>query len=278
MQLLDVNYYQQIESFVEASGMRGHLALVHEVLDRRTGGRVFVDDLHAPRTTLVCNANGFYFGFGDPDEAVLRPQLQLLFAEGRSDLSAGVYGSSPAWEAPLRSILIPLGAVYGPRLAFELPAGWQESQPEPPPLPPGFQIEAIDRQIALAIVTGAGTHNYGIDPWFIHIAGGPAAYAALGLGMAITVGKHLEQKQIASICGLCGLGGGEVELEVGTVPAYQHKGLAYTAAVAFMQQCRLRGLRPAYSCSRTNTPSRALAARLGFVEMEEIHGFSLFKP
>jgi predicted GNAT family acetyltransferase len=72
------------------------------------------------------------------------------------------------------------------------------------------------------------------------------------------------------------MGGGEVEMEVGTVPAFRERGLATVVSAAFMQRCLARGLQPAYSCSSDNDPSIHVAHKLGYVEIEEIHGYRLY--
>jgi GNAT superfamily N-acetyltransferase len=248
---------------VRESGMRGHLALVHEVIDGRMGGKIFVDDLRSPHTAVVCNSNGFNFAFGQPDAPGLSSTVDWLVS--RNTGGVALFGSNPEWDAALAALMIPIGAEPTTRLAFEL-----IGIPSAPPLPDGFQLEPINRIIASRILDGTGTGGYGIDPWFIRIAGGARAYAALDLGFALTRGD-----QIASICGVCGLGGGEVELEVGTVPAFRGQGLAVIVSAAFMEQCRTRGLLPAYSCTEGNIASKRVAHRLGFTEMERIHGYNL---
>lgn len=246
--------------------MRGHLALVYEVLEGRMPGAVFVDDAVLPHTMLVCNNNGFFFAFGRPDAALIEPVVRAWWGEDARAVNAALFGSTPAWDEPLRALLSPLGAPPLTRLSFEAA--------NPPPLlsvPEGFELRPIDERMGETILDGTGTDGFGIDPWFIHIAGGAREYAALGLGLALTRGD-----QVASICGVCGLGGGEVELEVGTVPAYRGQGLARVVSAAFIEQCQARELEPAYSCDIMNAPSIRVAGSLGFTEVERIGGYRLW--
>lgn len=259
--------FERVTPLVRASGMRGHLALVYEVLERRMPGEVYVDALASPRTALVCNRNGFYFAFGEPDEAFMRPLVEFYWDLNLAENYTTLFGCTPPWDALLDRLCAPLGAERESRLGFE-----RRSQPAQPPPPEGFSLQPITAGLAGRILDGSGSGGYRIDPWFIRIAGGPQAYAALELGMALMAGD-----QIASLCGACGLGGGEAEMEVGTVPAYRGRGLAAIACDAFMAQCQERGLHPAYTCSSSNAPSRAVAHKLGFVEVEEIHGYRLFQ-
>ena len=266
MQQLSSQSYLSIMPLVKASGMRGHLALVYEVLEGRMDGRVLVDSSENPRTALVCSSNGFGFAFGAPDPEVVRGPLEALFMENRREVYANMFASNAAWVPVLRDILAPLGAEHLSRLGFEL-----RGFPPMPEIPTGFQLAPIDARLAQSILDGTGTDNFGLDPWFIKIAGGPAAYEKLNLGLAL-----VSDSTIAAMAGICGLSHEEAELEVGTTPAYRGRGLATVVSVAFMHQCRERGLLPAYSCDAENAASIGVARKLGYVPVEEIHGYNLF--
>ncbi len=260
--------HDRVRPLIQASRMRGHLALVYEALEERRPGQIYVDDAANPRSAIVCGASGFFFAFGEPDDSLLSQVIRRFWKAGDDDNYTTLFGSSPAWTIPLKRAFAPYHAEGETRLAFEL-----KSPPEMPNLPNGFTLQPITAALAQSILDGSGTDQYGIDPWFIRTAGGAEAYAAYSLGLALVQGGC-----IASICGMCGMGGGEVELEVGTVPAFRGRGLATIVSAAFMQQCRDRGLQPAYSCSRDNYPSIHVAHKLGYVEIEEIHGYRLFDP
>lgn len=266
MQILPRRQIDRVTPLVRSSGMRGHIALVHEVIEGRMPGVVYADDAARPGTALVCNSNGFFFAFGRPDAALVEPVVRAWWNGEARKMNAALFGSSAAWDETLRAIFTPLEAQPVARLGFEA-----HNTPSVTPVPVGFELRAIDERMGEAILDGSGTGGYGIDPWFINIAGGARAYASLGLGLALTSGD-----QIASLCGVCGLGGGEVELEVGTVPAFRGRGLATLVSAAFMEQCRARALTPAYSCDADNIPSIRVAHHLGFTEMETIRGYKLY--
>ena len=258
--------YNRIVPLVKNSGMHNHLALVYEVLEGRRPGEVFVDSLPDPQTALICNANGFYFGFGRPDRKLVRPLVEKFWKQNLGLNYATLFGSTPDWKILLKSIAPP-ESLPEARLGFE------QRHPAPQPvIPAGLSLAPISAHLAQSILDGSGTAGFGIDPWFIRVAGGPAAYAADGLGLALLVGE-----QIVSLCGVCGLGGGEAEMEVGTVLAYRGRGLAPIVCAAFMDQAKSRGILPAYTCSSDNLASKTVAHKLGFVEHEEIHGYRLFK-
>ncbi len=257
---------KKVRPLIQSSGMRGHLALVYEIFEGRRNGQVFVDDQNDPQTAILCNPAGFFFAFGRPDDAVLNQLIWRFMKTGPDENYTTLFGSSSAWNTPLERAFAPYRVECQKRLAFEL-----RSMPEEPAIPPGFTLQPITASLADSILDGSGTGGFGIDPWFVRTAGGAEAYAALSLGLAL-----VQNGQIASLCGVCGLGDGEAELEVGTVPAYRGRGLATIVSAAFMWQCHARGLQPAYSCTSDNAASISIAHHLGYVEIEEIHGYRLY--
>lgn len=265
MEALTPDQYKRVAPLVRASGMRGHLAFVYEVIDGLKKGVIYVDQPQNPKTALVCNETGFFFAFGEPDEALVRPVVVQLWNFKRWPYLTCLFGSTPDWGSVLKQIFEPLGAKPTARLGFEL-----RDVPPVQPVPGGYTLEPITAEMGKTILDGTGTDGYGIDPWFIRICGGAEGYAAHGLGLALTY-----EGQIASICGFCALAQREAELEVGTIPAQRGKGLAEVVSRAFMDQCRSRGYEPIYTCTSANQPSRAVARKLGYVEVEEVTGYDL---
>jgi hypothetical protein len=263
--------YPAVLPLLRACHLHGHLAFAHALLENRQSGQIFVDTPTAPGSTLVCSDSGFYLAFGDQQVAGLDETVQALRSAPRAEANSVLFGTSPAWDRVLTRAFAPGGARPVRRLGFEyLPSGgrppldWREY------LPAGLHAEPLSARLAEGIVDGSRTGGFGIDPWFIRVAGGPQAYAAAGLGIAL-----LDGEQIAALCGYCGLGNGEAELEVGAVPAYQGRGLATLASAAFIEQCALSGWKPVYTCASDNQPSIAVAHKLGFSEVEEIIGFQI---
>lgn len=265
MDALSPDQYERVRPLVRASRMRGHLAFVFEVIDGIKKGVIYADQPHNPRTALVCNETGFFFAFGEPNYETVYPLLLRLWENKPSPYPACLFASTTALGNLLNQVLQPLGAKPTARLGFE-----QRERLPVPPVPPGYSLHPITTELARAILDGSGTDGYGIDPWFIRICGGAEQYATHRLGFALLYGDL-----IASICGFCALANGEAELEVGTVPAHRGKGLATVTSLAFMEQCHRMGYNPVYTCTSTNLPSRAVARKLGYVEMEEITGFNL---
>jgi RimJ/RimL family protein N-acetyltransferase len=250
--------YPGVLPFVHASEARSHMSLVHTVLEGRQGGRIFVDDLAAPATVFVCPDSGFCFLFGEARSGCFERFLPQLLTEDLPDKSA-VFATSRAWRGTLDRLLL----LKVMRIGFEFqPSAPITTQPEPQ-APPGCTLEPMDASVV-------EKWSPGIDPWVIRIWGGAEEFAARAFGTAV-----VREGRIVSFCTTCAIGGGEAEAEVGTVPDWRGRGLATRAARAFLAQCHERGLRPAWNCVAGNAPSLALARKLGFVELEELHGYPL---
>jgi len=67
-----------------------------------------------------------------------------------------------------------------------------------------------------------------------------------------------------SLCLACFAALGKLEISINTAEAYRRRGLATLTAAAFIEECLERGLQPNWECWWTNTPSTALAEKLGF--------------
>lgn len=237
------------------------MAFVHSVLDRSMPGRVFVDSALAPGSAVVLNDSGFHFALGDapgdlPAEA-LRPVLAAVSGEYGT-----LWATTPGWEAALAPLLV----LRATRNEFHAPKG---SLRLAPALPEGYRLEVIDEAIAAKF--GGGT-----DPWVIRIWGGPERFVEKCFGFAIMDGDVL-----ASFCTACAIGGPpgavEAEIEIGTDPRYRQKSLATVVALAFMRECRARGLVPAWTCQSTNEASDRLARRLGFTFFREVTGYAVHR-
>ena len=108
----------------------------------------------------------------------------------------------------------------------------------------------------------------------MRVWGGPAHFAADSFGVAV-----LHRAELVADCTACAIGGpredAEAEIEIGTAPVHQRRGLATAAAVAFFEQCSRRGLKPAWTCDSRNEASRVLAEQLGFKYFRSVVGFRL---
>lgn len=251
--------HTRVLPLIKNAEIRSHLSLVSALIEGRQQGQIFVDDPRNPETACVCPGSGFWFLFGEARSGCFDRFLPELLAEHLVDKCV-VFATSAAW----RRALDPLFARRVMRTGFE----YHPCRAAPDPdwrqrLPRGFSLEAMTEETIR-------NWNPGIDHWVIDIWGGPQRFTSEAFGFCL-----LSEDRIASIAAPCAIGGGEAEIEVGTVPQFQGRGLATLACRAFLEQCAARDLRPAWSCASGNLPSDALARKLGFVEQEQICGYPL---
>jgi RimJ/RimL family protein N-acetyltransferase len=249
--------YASVRPLVPPSHDAGHMTFAHAVLDGTLPARVFVDDVAAPRTALICPDCGFFLALGAPSAGfvdALVPELARDSVDRPNEASL-IVASTPAWEAALDGVL----RTKERRNEYH----YEPRGTSAPRLSGGLRLEPIDEGIARQF-------GFGIDPWVIRTWGGPAGFVARSFGLAVMAGDEL-----AAICAACALGGGEAEIEIATDPRYRRRGLAVAAGEAFIAECSRRGLVPAWTCASRNEPSVRSAARLGFVQFRDVACYPL---
>lgn len=254
----------RIEPLMEASHAGGHRGVAYAVLEGLQAGIVFVDSLQNPQFALVCNYSGFYFAYGTPNSNAFEDFLPELLANYVTDEATMLLAMSPAWEQALS----PLFEKPFARAAFEFaPYAPVLSQEWEAQIPEGFRVVPMDRSITQQIEAGAG-----VDPWFLRIVGGGEPYLKRNFGFCV-----MERERLASFCGVCGMGGGEAEMEVGTALEYRNRGLATLVCKPFILHCLAHGLTPGYTCGEGNNASASVARKLGFVPTETVSCYPLHK-
>lgn len=77
----------------------------------------------------------------------------------------------------------------------------------------------------------------------------------------------------ASICYAAAVADCAAEVDVLTLPAYRHRGLAKVLVQLFSQRCRAQNILPLWDCFTNNTASMALCQSTGFVALAEPYAF-----
>lgn len=255
---LPLSELPRVLPLIEQVEIRSHLALAHAVLEGRQDGTLFVDDTARPHTALLCPRNGFFFPFGDSGAGAFDRFVPELLANHLVDKPL-LLATSAGWKQKLDSLF----ARRAFRAGFDFPdrrvalPDWREQ------IPVGLTLERMTAPVL-------ARWSEGIDPWVIDIWGGAEEFEARCFGCCL-----LAEGRIVSFATACGIGGGEAEVEVGTVPEYRGRGLAAVVCSAFIEACLAHGLTPAWSCEAGNAPSAALARRLGFREVEEVRVYPL---
>ena len=221
---------------------------VEAALSGRQSGRVFVDDPGAPSAALLCRTYEYYLA-GEPVEPLRR---FLLEAPAEPDVFQHLYGLCPLDPAWINLLLAqgPFEAI--PRHNFRWVGAplmdWRAA------LPDGARIVPIDRALAARI--DAEWHETIGLLWE-----GYDRYVAGGFGRCLLLGEVL-----GSMANSDGVGAGLANIGVRTAPDQRRRGLARLVCTAFIEATLARGLEPSWDTDGMNTPSRALAAKLGFVE------------
>ncbi|MBI2766009.1 MAG: GNAT family N-acetyltransferase [Chloroflexi bacterium] len=266
MPFLAPGEFERVRPLAPPAHLAGHMAFVHSVLDGEMDGHVLADRRDAPRSAVVCNDSGFWLAIGEADRRLVAANVPELL--GRIAEPTVLLATTPAWSAALGAIFGRAGEARPERALSRKEFHFRPAAvPAPPPVPSGYRVVAIDAQIA-------GEFDGRVDPWVVRIWGGPEEFARRCFGTAI-----MRDGQVASFCTACAIGGPpgaiEAEIEIGTTEGERQRSLATIAALAFFEQCRARGLTPAWTCAADNVASAKLAARLGFQEFREVAAYSL---
>lgn len=83
----------------------------------------------------------------------------------------------------------------------------------------------------------------------------------------------LVNSQPAALCYAAAVAGGRAEIDVLTLPAYRHLGLAKAVVRLFNQRCLSQNVLPLWDCFTNNTASMALCQSAGFVPLGEPYPF-----
>lgn len=83
----------------------------------------------------------------------------------------------------------------------------------------------------------------------------------------------LVEGQAAALCYAAAVAGGRAEIDVLTLPAYRHLGLAKTVVRLFSQRCLKQNVLPLWDCFTNNIASMALCQSAGFVPLGAPYSF-----
>ncbi|MCC6792649.1 MAG: GNAT family N-acetyltransferase [Thermomicrobiales bacterium] len=239
---------------------------VDAYFEGRQIGRIFVDDPQHPTGALLCRSYE-YFAVGETVPALRRfiadaPQEVGLFQTlssleiARRNPTIAFYGfvaMTPAWNDALLEIHPGLESIG--RRAFRYPAAdADQAIASAWDAPEGFTLHAIDEALARRI-------DVELDELIALFWGDYASFAAGGLGVCAMAGD-----EIASVAYAIAASETEANIGVGTVEAFQRRGLAGAVCRATIAQAIERGVTPTWDCDVPNTTSAHLALRLGFRE------------
>ena len=248
-----------------------HIELVVDgVIAGNSPGTAWVDDARQPRTALLWDGKHcFYLGGSVDADADAVGVLNDLFtstilpdARARGLVIFKTAFAGEGWKDAGCGVFAPLEMEYYPRVFYSgapVDPAWRERIPE------GFEVRAIDRDLLAQRDLGnmAGLVEEIEECW-------PSVERFLehGFGTCVLRGDEIVTRCTAEYLsqGKCGIG-------ILTEEAYQGKGLATLAALAFIERSYARDLVPHWDCWLNNRPSMAAAERVGFKRLVDYSVF-----
>lgn len=266
------------EQFAKATALFAKMAewnvYVTAVLQQTSPGRVYVDNLDAPRSGFAVSLDCAYL-VGNPDNTAFNQALKLELAE---TLLAGdrvnpdnpvldVCLDSQEWEPTLADILgdwrwPPIWGSNHHYLFEKAQRDWRTI------LPAGYQVAPLDA--ALLAAQGERLPKHIVDSIRIGWQN-QANFLQNGFGFAA-----LHYDEIVCWCLADVTVGDACEIGIQTVPAHQRRGLATAVTAATVEFCQQAGFRHiGWHCGADNPGSIGTAVNAGFV-LERPYSFYEF--
>ena len=227
-------------------------AYIDSGLTGASPARVFVDDPGQPAAALMTRTYEYFVG------GALETPLADFIQDAPVEVGvwADFYGFvavDPAWNDRLR-VLHPELETIG-RRSFRFDSanldrvrGWRER------VPLGLRVVPMTAELA-------ETADREMPEVIGKLWAGYHLFAKYGFGALM-----LDGDVPVSVCCAFGVGGGEANLGVATVPAYRRRGLALISSHACVEMTFDRGLIPTWDCDAPNIASGELARAIGFTE------------
>lgn len=214
--------------------------ILHSMLENKSAGKIFTDDVISPSFMLVCSSAGYVFLGGEPDLASLKKVALHLKTLSYVSLVC-------PFEWKLKNFFLEEGFVAIDRIQFYRPktAFWTKK------LPVQYSMNRIDKD------------NFPMCSWYSFILnyyGDCDRFFANGLGWCL----RDQGKVISESYGL--IAGDQVEIGVITHENYRGQNLGTAICATLLDYCSEYHLRPFWNCNLDNPASIAIAKKLGFEE------------
>jgi len=249
MILLEKSPYLQVEHLLNEANI--HYPLLLSILDGDVAGRVLVDQ-EMPTAALVVSDYRWVYYLGNESNLSFVTEAVDFLKEDDGPLIW--FGISQVLKQACHSFRAVVFLGY-PRIRYL----FNESAftlPEPSVF---MDAEAQISPINCANIDAAMEFS----PSFHQFWNGPERFLERGFGFVM-----MRQRMIVSQVIAASVARGEVEVNIETIESCRGNGYASRLCYTFVQTCLDKGLLPKWDCMTENEPSKALARRLGFEELE----------
>jgi len=231
-------------------------ALIGAVFEGRQAGRLFVDRLERPTAALMSRSFEYYVAGSIEAEAM---RVFIREAPAEVQIFAQLYGYAPTNVAWSLAILADSAGqlVVVPRRGFV----WHESTVAPAVLA-RWREPVADVTVCEIDEVLAARLQHEIHEDVGHFWSSQDEFLSRSFGYCTLVGDS-----IASVVHAIGIGSGEANIGVFTVPEFRRQGHAARACTAYIDRCRMLGLVPTWDADSDNPRSADLARKLGFTEV-----------
>jgi len=233
--------------------------LPYAVCEGTNPGRVFVDDLQNPKTTLIWTPVGYYFlVLGRSDTQTLEDLSELLTgtfvpaSKAMGETGFILVAELDDWREKTSALLGSHEVIEIFRRPFAFNAdkfnargNWREK------IPPGFELKRVDESLAA---------QANLPPSWKS----PEDFTSNGMGFALMDGE-----KIASLSTSVFASSARVEIDIHTEEEYRRRGFASITASALIEECLRKGKQPNWECFWENEESTALALKLGFDQLPD---------
>jgi RimJ/RimL family protein N-acetyltransferase len=243
------NYFKVIPLFESFDYNKG---VIFSVIEGNSVGKIYVDNLEAPKSAFLYPLNSFYYIAGDYDNQLFNSELYNLttnfFKREGDHNEIIIFSCNEEWRNTLDLLFEKNNIKRIKRTIFN----FNKFNFEKLNIVENESIVDFDENIIKNI--GIANSWISIEKFFNN-----------GIGKAL-----LFNNEIISACYSIYYGNNEMEIDVFTHEKYQKKGFAKLVAYKFISKCLENNFIPAWSCWSYKESSKKLAFKLGFEEIADI--------
>lgn len=229
------------------------------VIEKSLPGQVYVDDVTAPKSALICSIHGKYLVLGDETNIDFNKALfQFLKDKTNHVKYYDLYTSSDEWLEILGKALNGQAvflkhSVYHYDNSKNILTDTNSIQ-----LSEELVLKPIDEILFQKIADEFNSS-------FKYHWNSPHGFYSSSFGYCIT-----KENEIVAEVDSCYTGNGFAEINILTRDNFRRQGLAFNLCKKFIAHCKENNLKALWVCDYGNKPSNELAKKLGFTKAKDI--------